>query len=854
MRYIAIDTETTLIEDHEGVVKANGRYVPDRGSDRRPDFIVTAPYKTPRLIVGSWAMEVEKLTGLVLQRDHMIAQVRHNLRDVGTHIVFHNAPFDVDVFCEAAPDLWPLFLHALEQDRIHDTMWLDMLVRLADGVFDIPKWEAGQWVTTQFQQRSLETLAKEYCGIELNKDPNVRLGFAQFEDKPLPDNFREYALEDAKATYSVWQALVARCPPDGKLLGEPLQTRAAVALQRLNKRGVRVDRNEAARLRALFEQDMPELQAQLVRAGLGEWVPQPGTRKAARFDGVKRIADVATGAEITSTDWQLWEDGKLRRERIFKNHWVVVAADPQFHLGQNLVRRELEQLVPLLPEPPPRTETGMLSLDGEWWAKHLPADHAGLNAWERHEKLKKIIGTYLKLYSSIDEVFPRWRLLGARSGRMSCAGPNVQNVPKTRHGIRSLFVPRPGYCFIKADYSYMELVTLTEVMCGFGIKGPMYDAIQNGDPHTSTAALLLNTELIPWRPITSILLRDFCAVDNYTLERIAGSYPLPGEGTLASRLMATESLLTAMPSSSGSVQLRQECSSVIDVTTLAALIRNTSLLTLLPATAVIWLRKAVAGEVRLTSLDLALLIGREASAWIATHTHGDVVGVSKLERQGAKALNFGIGGGLGAAKLAVYAEKTYGVKMTPDESREKRARFLQIYPDVADYLRLMNVDLNAGLIKLTGRGIGGWKKELGVDGTIMDLKKAMRNHPLPEIRGVLLRSEHALKVELPGGRRRDGCLFSEGANTYFQGLASDVTKQACFLAEKNGLRTVMVVHDEIVIETTPECAPGDTNRLEWCMLEAFRQLCPNVGRFAKVEVSGPLDRWGPATDKNGKVV
>jgi len=55
----------------------------------------------------------------------------------------------------------------------------------------------------------------------------------------------------------------------------------------------------------------------------------------------------------------------------------------------------------------------------------------------------------------------------------------------------------------------------------------------------------------------------------------------------------------------------------------------------------------------------------------------------KKDRQSAKALNFGIPGGLGAKKLVSYAAQTYGVHLTAAESEAFREKIInQVYPEL----------------------------------------------------------------------------------------------------------------------------------------------------------------------------
>lgn len=95
-------------------------------------------------------------------------------------------------------------------------------------------------------------------------------------------------------------------------------------------------------------------------------------------------------------------------------------------------------------------------------------------------------------------VYPDHVQYGAGTGRFSCRDPNLQNIPRPTGApedlstmIRGLFVARPGYKLIVADYGQIELVLLSHFI-GYGM---MYDGFQLGiDPHTMTAAMALDLD------------------------------------------------------------------------------------------------------------------------------------------------------------------------------------------------------------------------------------------------------------------------------------------------------------------------------------------------------------------------
>lgn len=60
----------------------------------------------------------------------------------------------------------------------------------------------------------------------------------------------------------------------------------------------------------------------------------------------------------------------------------------------------------------------------------------------------------------------------------------------------------------------------------------------------------------------------------------------------------------------------------------------------------------------------------------------------KKLRQQAKALNFGIPGGLGAASLVAYAAATYGVSLSIEQASSFRDRLIgEVYPELTEYLK-----------------------------------------------------------------------------------------------------------------------------------------------------------------------
>jgi len=141
----------------------------------------------------------------------------------------------------------------------------------------------------------------------------------------------------------------------------------------------------------------------------------------------------------------------------------------------------------------------------------------------------------------------------------------------------------------------------------------------------------------------------------------------------------------------------------------------------------------------------------------------------KEMRQLAKALSFGLPGGLGAESFVAYAKGTYGVTVTADEARDlKENAWMARWREAGLYLKAV---------------------------------------------GDAFRSDHDGEglpvVTLYSDRVRGKCSFCAAANTPFQALCADVVKEAMFrvseacYVDRNsplyGSRIVNMVHDEINI-------------------------------------------------------
>lgn len=113
--------------------------------------------------------------------------------------------------------------------------------------------------------------------------------------------------------------------------------------------------------------------------------------------------------------------------------------------------------------------------------------------------LSKLKSTYIDVLPTLKgndgRIHTSFLQTGTATGRLSSRNPNLQNIPvRTAEGrmIRSAFLARPGYTYISADYSQIELVVLAHMSSD----PELCKAFRSGeDVHRYTAGLVFNKDV-----------------------------------------------------------------------------------------------------------------------------------------------------------------------------------------------------------------------------------------------------------------------------------------------------------------------------------------------------------------------
>lgn len=115
-------------------------------------------------------------------------------------------------------------------------------------------------------------------------------------------------------------------------------------------------------------------------------------------------------------------------------------------------------------------------------------EHEVIKLLRKYRKLQTKIKTYgEKLKSFIDDdgrIRADWRLIGAKSGRMSCNNPPLQAMPGSS---REFFIAEKGHKLVCADYSQVELRVLASISGDENLINYFKNSV---DLHTGTASLV----------------------------------------------------------------------------------------------------------------------------------------------------------------------------------------------------------------------------------------------------------------------------------------------------------------------------------------------------------------------------
>ena len=429
----------------------NGLFAYDTETTRIDD---DRPYLTPALVL---ATAYDGNRGVFIPRNLVRAFLEAH---AGVGFIAHNAAFDLKVTQAVVGDHLDIYAR-VEADEIWDTMILHRLHSLAT---------VGH---TARGKAKLEDCAWAHLSLELPKDVkdaegrDVRTGFGRFLGRPLdeiPEVYLRYAAGDPLTTWHLFSELnrlikavlkdahqvwgyvddawlrdaICRFGP----LTHHVQLRASIITDVLRSIGIGIDTSRGAEKLARVQAIMDAAKERLRQGGY--LVDQPGSVKAMQSI-LEKFAREHPGVELPLTD-------SGERFSTAKEDLAELAAEDEFF-----------------------------------------ADYAIYHAAD------KLVSTYLGKMSQA-RIYPKFGYL-VETGRTSCSGFNLQNLPKEKgetsaaSTIRGCFVPAEGMVFIDSDYSQIELVVLGYALDRqFGLGTSLRDLVNKSDVHLLIAAAVLGKD------------------------------------------------------------------------------------------------------------------------------------------------------------------------------------------------------------------------------------------------------------------------------------------------------------------------------------------------------------------------
>jgi DNA polymerase I-like protein with 3'-5' exonuclease and polymerase domains len=321
------------------------------------------------------------------------------------HWICHNAAFDFwvverhlrDRGEEQAVQAWWTIASS---NRLHDSMILDMLVRLAkdDSYPDM---------------RDLAVIARRYAGLEVSKDDPYRMRYGEIINKDWPqveEGFFDYAIRDAIVTRPAYAALRKQALaiveqfgrhssdilPEARqkfgLLTEAIQVKKAIALADITRNGMCID---------------------------VEWVRQAEAELRARLEeAVGQVQTLCPGLYKTDKQGSLVRTGKAKAP---SKSTEALLAKLQEILAE-LKEAGLDLSIPVTPK------GRKLSTSKKVWQEYQD-HHAFLRHWVMVEELAKLLQFFEHLRQEV--VHPGYTVM-VRTGRTSCSGPQQKDAALAR--------------------------------------------------------------------------------------------------------------------------------------------------------------------------------------------------------------------------------------------------------------------------------------------------------------------------------------------------------------------------------------------------------------------------------------
>lgn len=446
---------------------------------------------------------------------------RQLVADDEVMLVAHNASYDMTVLANQYNDLELLsaIFDAYERGRIRCSKIRSMLIAIA---FDWMDYDPKLKAPPKF---SLAKMVERHLGeeIEGKHGPDIwRMRYAELDGVPLeqwPQEAKDYARLDAVYHRRLFEMLERTYgkPAD---IDEVLQCKTDFVFYLMSCWGMLTDPEEVEALAQALEKEVAEAEKKLVALGLMR-EPKGTVRKDLFCDRVALLYEkrnlplpMTPGGKVSLTAKVLkvvaddpivaaYIESKGKPSADLEAYGLVewASATKNTALIQQRVKDwyEAHDLPVPMTEPDNENTKPSIRTNEETLSD---TDDEGLNLLADSSAARKELTSFVPVIRTREPIHAGWNIL-VKSGRSSCRGPNLQQLPR-REGVRECFVARPGYVYVAADYHVAELCSFAQVCLNIPEIGysRLGDAINAGkDPHLMFVGNLMG------RPYEEVVVR-----------------------------------------------------------------------------------------------------------------------------------------------------------------------------------------------------------------------------------------------------------------------------------------------------------------------------------------------------------
>ena len=406
---------------------------------------------------------------VLLDRHNAVGKLRQVLLgDWGT-VIGHNVAYDMAVMCNKDNTLLLPVFQAYADGRVSDTRIREKLLDLSVGRLNTGEAGAGRQLKYTMEALLERRFGEDHSAEKRGPDA-WRLRYRELEDIPInewPPEAVSYAKGDATDTWRIWenQALDTHTnavKPDGSIINEAETAAFAFAGHLACAWGLRTDPVQVDALSQALQGRIHRVTDALADPAVGIFRPD-GTQNKKVVQGLVLACYEGEGLEVPRTPTgQVGTKKEVQESSSPKYQPSVWLDGSDASFFPELPRTDGRIQVPVL------HALASISADKHNYETYMEVLASGVNR---------------PITPGLNELL--------ESGRASNYKPSPQVMPKFG-GYRECLVPREGFVYVGADYNYIEICALAQVLLDeFGTSEMAAALIRGEDPHKTTGAAFM---------------------------------------------------------------------------------------------------------------------------------------------------------------------------------------------------------------------------------------------------------------------------------------------------------------------------------------------------------------------------